>query len=121
MTDLFNGIFGTSPSVFIGVTLFFMGACSFMTGQALASTWRPVWNAIPYGLMLGLGDRFLIYALFQGRLLSPTGYVIDALILTGVALAAYRITRARQMAVQYPWLYERTGPFSWREKSKTIG
>ena len=26
------------------------------------------------------------------------------------------MTRARQMARQYPWLYERTGPFSWRER-----
>ena len=26
------------------------------------------------------------------------------------------MTRARQMARQYPWLYEQTSPFSWRER-----
>ena len=26
------------------------------------------------------------------------------------------MTRARQMARQYPWLYEQTGPFTWRER-----
>lgn len=121
MTDFFATVLGTTPLVFLGVTLIFMGGCSFMTGQALASTWRPAWHALPYGLMLGCADRFLTFALFQGKLLSLGGYAIDTLILLGVALASYRLTRARQMITQYPWLYERTGPFSWSEKAKTIG
>ena len=28
----------------------------------------------------------------------------------------YRITRAHQMTTQYAWLYERTGPMSWRPR-----
>ncbi len=112
----FESLMGTTPGVFIGITLIFMGGCSFMTGQALASTWRPAWHAFPYTLLLGCGDRFLVFALFQGNLFSPAGYVIDTIILLAVTLVAYRITRARQMATQYPWLYERAGLFGWKDR-----
>jgi hypothetical protein len=30
---------------------------------------------------------------------------------------AWRMTRAGQMATQYYWLYERTGPLSWRPRT----
>lgn len=115
MTPLFDAL-GTTPGVFLGITLAFMGGCSFMTGQALAVTWRPAWQALPYGLMLGLGDRFLVFALFQGRLLSLPGYLVDSVLLIAVSLLSYRLTRVRQMTNQYPWLYERTGWFSWRQR-----
>jgi hypothetical protein len=49
-------------------------------------------------------------------MLSPTGYAIDTVVLLAIALSAFYMTRARQMAVQYPWLYERSGPFTWRER-----
>lgn len=111
----FEALTGSGPGVFIGVTLVFMGGCAFMTGQALAATWRAAWQAVPYGLLLGLADRFLGFALFQDRLLSPVGYVLDSALLIAIALAAYRATRARQMVSQYPWLYRRTGIFSWCE------
>jgi hypothetical protein len=114
--NLFTSLLGTSPGVFIGITVIFMGGCAFMTGQGLASTWRPVWQAVPYGLLLGCGDRFLVFALFEGKLLSLTGYLIDTILLILICLLAYRATRARQMALQYPWLYERTGIFRWRER-----
>lgn len=105
-----------SIPVFIGVTLVFMGGCAFMTGNALASTWRPPWQVLPYGLGLGLADRFLGFALFQGQLLSLTGYLLDSAILLAIALAAYRMTQARRMVMQYPWLYDRAGLFGWRSK-----
>jgi branched-chain amino acid transport system ATP-binding protein len=117
MTALFE-LLGSTPGVFLGITLIFMGGCAFMTGQALAATWRPAWQALPYGLLLGCGDRFLVFALFQGRLTSLPGYMVDALLLVGIALTAYRLTRARQMVTQYPWIYERTGLFSWRERGE---
>jgi hypothetical protein len=109
-------LLGTSLSVFIGVTLLLMGFAAFMTGQALASTWRPMRQALLYAFLMGLADRFLTWGLFQGELLSVSGYLIDSLVLAAIALAAYRMTRARRMASQYPWIYERTGLFSWREK-----
>ncbi len=110
----FATLTGSAPGVFIGITLALMGGCAFMSGQALASTWRPMWQAVPYALLLGLADRFLGYALFQGPLLSGRGYVLDALVLCAASLAAYRMTRAHQMVTQYPWLYERRGLFGWR-------
>lgn len=102
-----------SIPVFIGVTVLFMGGCAFMAGQALASTWRPLWQVFPYALGLGLGDRFLGFALFGGNLLSLPGYVTDAAVLLIITLAAYRLTQARRMVEQYPWLYRRQGLFGW--------
>ncbi len=107
---------GTTTGVFIGITLIFMGGCAFMTGQGLASTWRPLWHGVPYALLLGMGDRFVVYALFQGDLFLVTGYVIDSAWLFAVLLFAFRVTRARQMATQYPWLYERAGLMGWRDR-----
>ena len=111
-----EALLGTSIGVFIGVTVFLSGFAAFMTGQALAVTWRPVWQLWLYVVLLGFADRFLTWALYQGDMLSPTGYVIDTVVLLAVALSAFYMTRARQMAVQYPWLYERSGPFTWRER-----
>jgi ABC-type Mn2+/Zn2+ transport system permease subunit len=105
-----------SLSVFLGVTVALMGGCAFMTGQALAANWRPLWQALPYSLLLACADRFLVYALFDGNLASVPGYLTDAMVLTAITLAAYRLTRARRMAGQYPWLYERDGWFGWRER-----
>ncbi|MGH6792967.1 MAG: DUF6867 family protein [Methyloceanibacter sp.] len=108
---------GTTWPVFITVTLVVMGFASFMTGQALANTWKPYWHAVVYAFMLGLADRFLHYSLFGGELRNILGYLVDSLVLLGYATLAYRLTRARCMVSQYPWLYEKVGPFSWREKS----
>jgi hypothetical protein len=105
----------TSLGVFTGVTLVLFGGCAFMTGQAMAATWRPWLRVVPYGLMLGAGDRFLQFALFGGDLLSLPGWLLDSAVLVTIALAAWRLTHARRMVEQYPWLYVRTGPFSWRE------
>ena len=54
--------------------------------------------------------------LFGGALLSPVGYLIDAATLAAIGLFAFRFTRAYRMVSQYPWLYERSGLFGWREK-----
>jgi len=109
-------VLGTTWPVFIGMTWLLMGFASFMTGQALASTWQPMWKVVPYVLLLGCADRFLIWGLFDGELLLLSGYLIDTAVLLGIGVLAYRLTRVRKMVTQYPWLYERTGPFTWREK-----
>ena len=98
------------------VTAIIVGFAAFMTGQALANTWRPAWQMLPYGLMLGFADRFLVWGLFGGDGLSVSGYVVDTAYLIAVGFAAYRLTRARRMVTQYPWLYERAGPFGWRDR-----
>ena len=111
MTELL----GASPGVFIGVTVILFGGAAFMTGQAIASTWRPRWQIVPYGLLLAAADRFLSTALFGGSLLSLPAYFVAALTLIGIAFAAWRVTFVRKMVAQYPWLYRRTGVFSYGE------
>jgi hypothetical protein len=108
---------GTTWPVFLGVTIVLFGGAAFMMGQALAETWRPYRQVLIYSLPLGLGDRFVTFALFQGELLSAPGYVVDTLVLMALASLAYRLTRARKMVSQYPWLYERAGLFTWRHKN----
>ncbi len=93
-----------------------MWFAAYMTGQGLANLWRPAWQILMYGLMLGLVDRFLVFALFEGPLLSLAGYLIDTAILLAVAGVGYRLTQTHRMVSQYPWLYERAGLFSWRAR-----
>jgi branched-chain amino acid transport system ATP-binding protein len=112
-----EALLGTTWSVFFTVTVVVMGFAAFMTGQALAGTWKPIWQAVFYCLLLGFGDRFLVFSLFDGKLASLSGYLIDTAILIAIALFAYRLTQARKMASQYPWIYERSGLLGWREKS----
>ena len=114
-----QGLLGTSVGVFIGLTVVVMGFAAYMTGQALANTWKPVWQAWVYGALLGGAARFLTFALFEGELLLLSGYLIDAGVLIAIALFAYRLTQARKMVAQYPWLYERAGVFGWRNKGPT--
>ena len=110
-------ILGTSITVFFTITVVVIGFAAYMTGQALGNTWKPAWQLIVYVLMLGAADRFLTFALFEGELLSVTGYIVDTAVLMGIAFFAYRINRVHRLVSQYPWLYERTGLFSWRDKA----
>lgn len=115
--NLFHQFLGSTPGVFFGLTVIFMGGCAFLAGQALATTWRPAWRMLPYGMMIAAGDRFLDYALFHGVLASPGGYLAATGLAIASGLLAYRATRARQMLRQYPWLYERQGWLGWRAKT----
>ena len=92
------------------------GGAAFLAGRAIAQTWRPFWHAVGYMLLLGAAVRFVHFALFEATLLSPASYAVDTLYLLLVGALAWRMTRAGQMASQYYWLYERTGPLTWRER-----
>ncbi len=107
---------GSTLPVFIGLTVILIGGASWLTGQALARGWRPAWQMLPYGLLLGLADRFLTWSLFQGDLLTLAGYAIDTAVILAIGFVAYRLTLAGRMVAQYPWLYRRTGPFTWRDR-----
>jgi hypothetical protein len=109
-------VIGTTLPVFLGLTLCLIGGAGFLTGQALARAWRPLWQVFPYCLLLGLADRFLTWGLFGGTLLSIGGLVVDTAAILAIGLVAYRLTRVRKMVSQYPWLYERRGPFAWRKR-----
>ena len=100
------------------ITVILVGFAAFMTGQAIANTWRPPWQLIPSGLVLGCADRFLLGGLFDGTDgQSITGYLIDTAFLMIVGFGAYRMPLARVMVKQYPWLYDRAGLFAWRDKA----
>ena len=103
-------------AVFFGVTVVLFGAAAWLMGRAIGETWRPAWQCVPYGLMLTVANRFVVFALFGGDGLSISGFVIDALVIVAVALFAQRLTRARKMVQQYPWLFDRAGLLGWREK-----
>jgi len=117
-----SAILGDDPLVFIFVTVIIFGGASFLMGQALARTWRPARQILPYGALLTLFNRFLVYALFEPG--DPTllefffdiAFIVDGIVIFGFAYAAYRMTKAAKMVAQYPWVYERAGPFAWREK-----
>ncbi len=110
-------ILGTSLAVFIVLTVIIFGFAAYMTGHGLAATWRPWWQALPYAVLLGLANRFFIFALFEGHLFSLPGFLVGTAVLLAICLIAFRMTRVRQMVRQYPWLFEAVSPFSWRKKA----
>ncbi len=94
-----------------------VGPASFAAGHTVAASWRP-WNRILfYSVLLSAGLRFLDYALAGGELWSIAGFLVGWVVQLGVAAFAYRLTRARQMVRQYPWLYRRKGLLGWEQRS----
>ena len=116
----------------IALTFLLFGGAAMLMGNALAETWRPWWQNIAYGALLAVGDQFLGFALFQGPFVvdslvssdaQPLSYALvvylfDAVVIAAISLLAYRITLARKMVSQYPWLYERAGLLTWRTKNE---
>jgi len=111
-----SALTGVSLAVFLSLTVVVIGGGGVLTGLAIGRNWRPAKQAAAAALGLGLFDRFLIYALFDGPLLSVTGYLIDSAVVLVMALAAWRIANVARMVQQYPWLYRRAGLFSYRPK-----
>ncbi len=71
---------------------------------------------VSYVAIIAAAVRFLHYALFGATLLSPQSFLVDFALLAVIALLAYRIRRARQMTEQYAWIFERSGPLTWRDR-----
>jgi len=111
---------GESIAHVILVTVILGGAAAWLSGRAIALAWRRQWQVILAGLALGAAARFFHFALFEGELLSAASYALDTLLFLVVGLIAWRATRTRQMLRQYPWLYARSGPLSWREIRQEI-
>jgi branched-chain amino acid transport system ATP-binding protein len=116
----------------LALTLILFGGTAVLMGNAIADTWRPMWQNVVYGCLLAIVDQFLGFALFGGpffvdSLVSTNAlpfsvalleYLFDAVVLSAISLLAYRITIARKMVSQYPWLYERAGLLAWRPKNE---
>lgn len=116
-----------SYAAFLIVTVVLGGGAAFLTGRALARSWKSFGRLIFYTLLIAAAVRFLHWGLFldatfqswremQGSLLSVHYYIVDALVLIAAASLGYRIERARQMTTQYGWIYERTSPLTWRRR-----
>ena len=102
--------------VFVLLTIILGGGAAFLSGRAIALTWRPSWQVAAYMLVLGGAVRFFHMALFEGHLLSLHYYVVDTAFCLLFGFWGYRMTRAGQMAEQYGWLYSRAGLLNWAKK-----
>lgn len=96
------------------LTVVMGGGAAYTSGKAMAQTWRPFWHVPLYMLVLAGAVRFCHFALFEEPLLSLVDYLADFAVAFAGGALGYRLFRARQMAVQYSWLFRRSGPFSWR-------
>jgi hypothetical protein len=112
-----QSLLGTSPGVFLGLTVILVGGAAIMTGRALADGWKSPWQVVFACFGLALANRFLAYALFGGELLSLSGFVIGLVVITAMALLAYRLTIVHKMVAQYPWRYQRESLWTYRETS----
>ncbi|HVR68558.1 MAG TPA: hypothetical protein VMT98_18055 [Verrucomicrobiae bacterium] len=113
----FDNPLGSSWGGFILLTVIVFGFGAMMMGRALGETWRPAWQNVVYGLLLGVANRLFHNFFLADDPLNLPSYVLQTAVLIGIALLAYRITRAQKMVAQYPWLYQRAGLLSWRELS----
>jgi hypothetical protein len=111
--------------VFFFLTVVIGGGAAWATGHALAMKWRTFREVIAYTCLLGLADRFLHWGLFldqpldvyKGNIASLQYYAVDTAVLLIFSIAAYRFTQTSCMTRQYPWMYRRTGPFTWTQRS----
>ena len=117
MGRLARGLLDFGPvGIFILVTVILGGGAAFLTGRAIASTWRPWWQVGLYMLVLAGAVRLMHYALFGATLLSLPDYLMDLAVCLVFGFWCFRATRARQMAEQYGWIYQRNGLLRWSRK-----
>ena len=95
--------------VFVLVSVVLAGGAAFLAGRAIAGTWRPWWHVAIYMLILGAAARFFHMALFGEPLLALIPYLESTAVCMLFGFWGYHATRARQMAQQYGWLYQRSG------------
>ncbi len=107
-----------SLGVFVLVTVVLGGGAAWLAGRAVAMTWRPWWQVVSYGLILGLAVRFIHFSLFNGTLLSLHYYLIDSAFCMAFGFLGFRLARAGQMVAQYHWLNAPAGPLRWRRKPR---
>jgi hypothetical protein len=117
-----NGIFYEEDYIglFLLVTVAMGGGAAYLSGRAIAATWRPWLHVAGYMLILGLAVRFIHFALFEGTLLSPQYYAVDTVICLIFGALGFRATRVAQMTTQYRWINERAGLLRWTRRTATI-
>jgi hypothetical protein len=108
-----------SLGVFLLVSVFLGGGAAWLAGRAIAATWRPWWHVALYMLVLGLAVRFLHFALFDAKFLSPHYYLVDYAVCLGFGYLGFRLMRVDQMVSRYSWINERAGLLRWRPRDAT--
>ena len=113
LLDIFSGDF------FAGEVVFFLLCCfgAWRVGRSISSDWKPLSSLVISILLLGLGARFLHFALYEAQFISVSRYLVDTAVLLVLGILGYRHTRTKQMTTQYHWLYEKASPFSWRNRA----
>ncbi len=102
--QLFDLTYSGGPNrfwIFLLVTVAMGGSTAFVSGRAIAATWRPFWHALVYALVIGFAVRFIQFALFDAPLVSVRTYLTDCIILLLAAIWGYVATRKVQMIEQY--------------------
>ena len=108
-----------SLGIFLLVTVVLGGGAAWLTGRAIAGTWRPAWQVAVYTLILSLAVRFIHFALFDSKLLSLHYYLVDYAVCLGFGMLGYRLMRVDQMVTRYSWIIAPAGGFSWRCRDDT--
>ena len=117
-----NGILYEEDYVglFLLVTVVMGGGAAWLSGRAIAATWRPWLHVAGYMLILGGAVRFIHFALFDGTLLSPQFYAVDTVVCLFFGFLGFRATRAAQMTTQYRWINAPAGWLRWTRRTATI-
>jgi hypothetical protein len=102
---------------FLVCTVFLGGGAAFLTGRAMAKTWRPIPLLVFYCFLIALVVRFLHYALYEGELLTLYYFTLHLVLLIGVGIFGYQLYRARQMVRQYSWINQDAGPMAWKVRN----
>jgi len=108
-----EGSFG----VFLLVSIFLGGGAAWLSGRAIALTWRPSWQVFVYSLILGCAVRFIHFSLFGGGLLSLHYYAIDSAVCMILGFLGFRAARVSQMVSHYRWINQPDGPLRWRRRA----
>ena len=85
------------------------------TGRAFAQSLEPAVADRAGDVALAAAVQFLHYALFQEDLLSLHYYLVTWWCCSRAACFGYQTMRARQMATQYSWAFEKVG-LTWRAR-----
>ncbi len=117
-------IWEVSLAEFILVTCALGGGASYLTGRAVARTWDTWTKLVIYIALSAIAVRFIHFSLFGGTFLLPLSHfagafyylVVDFIFLMAFAAAGRQVTRAGQMATQYAFRFERSGPITWSER-----
>ena len=111
-----EALLGTSPAVFLVLTVVLAGGAVTLAGRAIARNWKPAWQVIAAAFGLAAANRFLVFALFGGELLDVGGFLVAFLVIAALGLLSWRLAAVAAMVRQYPWRYERASVLAWREK-----